>query len=116
MADEMTVTLSSGNVFADLGFENPEEMEARALVGHLVASIIAQKKLTQSQAAELFGIKQPDVSKLMNGRLMGFSLERLFKFLTALRQDVEISVKPHRGSGSAKVKFVGKKAQRALAA
>jgi predicted XRE-type DNA-binding protein len=103
MSESVTLTPSTGNVFADLGFEKPKALEAKALLAHAVTSAIKQRKLTQAQAAALFGIKQPDVSKLMSGRLMGVSLERLLAFLVILKHDVSITVKPHRGAGQPKV-------------
>lgn len=106
MTTDTEIIPSSGNAFADLGFEKPRELQAKALIAHFIAEVIARRKLTQLQAAELFEIKQPDVSRLVNGKLMGFSLDRLIGFLIALKQDVEISVKPHRGAGAARVRLV----------
>jgi predicted XRE-type DNA-binding protein len=101
-ADPIAVTPSSGNVFADLGFDNPEEMEVRATVAHIISTAIAERGLTQAEAATLFGIKQPDVSKLMRGKLMGFSLERMLAFLNALKLKVEINVEEERAGRAAK--------------
>jgi predicted XRE-type DNA-binding protein len=90
---ENTVTSSSGNVYTDLGYENPEEMLLKA---HLVMSLsqaIKAKGLNQYQAAEVLGIDQPKVSALVRGQFRGYSLERLFKFLNAFDLDVEVNVK-----------------------
>lgn len=84
--------ISSGNVFADLGLPNPEERLAKAELAYQINSLIKQKKLTQAAAAKLLSIDQPKVSSLSKGKLSGFSLERLFKFLNILGQDVTISV------------------------
>ena len=59
------------------------------------------RKLKQAEAAELFGVKQPDVSKMLRGDFRQFSVERLMRFLVALGQDVEIVVKPHAYSRKA---------------
>src|SRR5262249_28961209 len=75
---------SSGNVFADLGLENPEELLAKAALVQRIADIIAERKLTQAGAAKLLGIDQPKVSALLRGKLDGFSTDRLFRFLNAL--------------------------------
>ena len=85
---------SSGNVFADLNLSNPEETLAKAELARQIHSIIKKKKLTQKQAALVLGIDQPKVSVLASGKLSGFSLERLFRFLNELGQDVTINVKP----------------------
>jgi len=75
---------SSGNIFADLGLPNPEELLAKAEAAIEIAHIIKKKKLTQTRAAEILGIDQPKVSAILRGKLRSFSLERLFRFLNAL--------------------------------
>lgn len=85
--------VSSGNVFADLGVDAPEEALAKAELTAKIAQIIEAKGLTQSAAAKLLGIDQPKVSALLRGKLTGFSTERLIKFLNALGRDVEVVVR-----------------------
>ncbi len=85
--------LSSGNVFADLGIDAPEEALAKAELTAKISEIIEAKGLTQAAAAKVLGIDQPKVSALLRGKLTGFSTERLIKFLNALGRDVEIVVK-----------------------
>jgi len=88
------VIKSSGNVFADLGVERPEEALAKAKLAVAIAEIIANKGLTQTKAAALLAIDQPKISALLRGRLTGFSTDRLIRFLNALGRDVEIVIKP----------------------
>jgi predicted XRE-type DNA-binding protein len=88
---------SSGNVFADLNIENPEDALAKAEVAARIYKIIKKKKLTQSEAAKILKIKQPKLSMLLSGYLTSFSLERLFRFLNNLGQNVVISIKPSHG-------------------
>jgi phage-related protein/predicted XRE-type DNA-binding protein len=83
---------SSGNVFADLGIENPEEYLAKSNLAAQIQVAIEACGLTQKQAGALIGISQPNVSDLLRGRLDGFSTERLFRFLTLLGRNVRISV------------------------
>ena len=90
---EIPVIPSSGNVFADLGFEEPEEELTKAQLASHIRQIIRRRRLTQVAAAALMGIDQPKVSALLNGRLANFSTDRLMRLLTALGQDVEIVVK-----------------------
>lgn len=86
-------TISSGNVFADLGFENAEELHLKAKLSNLIARIIKQREWTQKKAAEVLSIKQPDVSELTQGkRLDHYSIERLMKFLSMLDQNVTITI------------------------
>ena len=94
MSDEIRIQPSNGNVFRDLNLPNPEERLIKAELTRRISGIINQKGLTQIEAAELLGIDQPKVSALTRGRLSGFSTTRLFRFLNALGNDVEIVVKP----------------------
>jgi predicted XRE-type DNA-binding protein len=87
---------NSGNVFADLGLPNPEQELLKARLTLQIYKIVKARGLTQAQAGEILGIKQPHVSALMRNRAGNFSVGRLIEFLTALGQDVEITVKPTR--------------------
>ena len=91
--DKIECEESSGNVFADIGLPNPEEHLAKAEITFQICQIIRARKLTQVQAAKLLGIKQPNVSALMQGHLDGFSAERLFRFLNKLDKSVEIIIR-----------------------
>ena len=86
----------SGNVFADLGLPNPEQELLKARLTLHIYTIIKARGLTQCQAGELLGIREPHVSTLMRNRAGNFSVGRLMEFLTALGQDVRITVKPTR--------------------
>ena len=86
----------SGNVFADLGLPNPEQELLKAQLTLQIYKIIKARGLTQAQAGAVLGIKQPHVSALMRNRAGNFSVGRLFEFLTALGQDVRITLKPTR--------------------
>ena len=90
---DIPVTPSSGNVFADLGFAEPEEELTKAQLASHIRRVIRRRRLTQAAAAAVMGVDQPKVSALLNGRLANFSSERLMRLLTALGQDVEIVVK-----------------------
>lgn len=81
------------NIFADLGLPNPEERLAKAKLAMQIDHIIRKKRLTQEQAAKILGVSQPKISALLRGKLAGFSMDRLFKFLMALGQDIEIRIK-----------------------
>jgi predicted XRE-type DNA-binding protein len=90
--------VGSGNVFADIGLPNAEEHLIKAQLVFKIDTLLEARGLKQKDAAALFGIRQPDVSKMLRGDFRQFSVERLMRFLVALGQDVEIVVKPHRGS------------------
>jgi predicted XRE-type DNA-binding protein len=96
MARKTSITRGSGNVFADLGFPNPEQELLKAQLTLQIYKIIKTRKLTQAQAGVILGIKQPHVSTLMRNRAGNFSVGRLMEFLTALGHDVRITVKPTR--------------------
>ena len=87
---------SSGNVFADLGLPHPEQELLKARLTLQIHRNIKARHLTQVQAGEILGIRQPHVSLLMRNRSGNFSVERLMDFLTALGHDVEIRVKRAR--------------------
>ena len=84
----------TGNVFRDLGFANPERAQLKARLTLQIYRLIKERGLTQAAAGEILGIKQPHVSSLMRGQSGAFSVERLMDFLTALGQDVEVTVRP----------------------
>src|SRR5687767_2416990 len=90
-------TEGSGNIYQDLGFPDAEERLAKAKLAMRIETILERKKLTQAKAAKMLGINQPKISALINGRLNGFSMERLIHFLNLLNQDVKIVVKTKSG-------------------
>ena len=96
MNEEITVTPGSGNVFADLGFENPEEEQLKAQLVREIRDILKGRRITQVKAAELLGLKQPDVSALVNGRTGKFSIERLLRCIRCLDREVSIVTRPKR--------------------
>src|ERR1039457_321239 len=85
----------SRNVFKDIGVPNAEEHLVKAQLVFKIDTIMKKRSLKQVEAAALFGVRQPDVSKMLRGEFRQFSVERLLHFLVALDQDVEIVVKPH---------------------
>jgi predicted XRE-type DNA-binding protein len=91
---ETTVHDSSGNVFEDLGLPDPEGRLAKAQLARVIRKVLKERGLTQVQAADVLGVKQPDVSDLVRGKLARFSMERLERFLNALDMDVRIQVAP----------------------
>ena len=93
MKKKNPTTRGSTNVFADLGYANSEEMLAKAQLVSRISDLVKQRRLTQSEAATLLGVDQPNVSRLLRGQLSGFSYERLLKYLNALGCDIEIVVK-----------------------
>ena len=104
---------SSGNVFADLGMDNPEEILAKSEMTRHIRDIIEKRNLTQKEAAEILGIDQPRVSDLVRGYVTRFSSDRLFHFLKALGQDVEIRIKPRvRSTKPGKLKVVKQQKRR----
>jgi predicted XRE-type DNA-binding protein len=84
----------SGNVFTDLGFENPEEELLKAQLVREIRTLIKRRRLTQARAGELLGLAQPDISALTNGKVARFSLERLLRCVRRLDREVEIVIRP----------------------
>jgi predicted XRE-type DNA-binding protein len=100
-AQPLRAKKSSGNVFADLGLPHPEQELLKAQLTLQIYRLIRQLGVTQAEAGKILSIKQPHVSALMRNRAGSFSVERLMEFLTALGQDVEITVRPARKSQGA---------------
>lgn len=94
-------TVGSGNIFADLGLPNAEEHQLKAGLLIQIKRLIAQRGLTQTDAAKLVQMKQPDLSRLLRGHFKIASVEKLMRMLTAFDQDVEITIKPRRSRGEA---------------
>lgn len=88
-------------MFADLNLPNPELALAKAELVQRIRGLIAERKLTQVKAAKLLGLDQPKVSALGRGRVEGYSIDRLFRFLNALGQRVEITVRPNADNAEA---------------
>src|ERR1700755_1108557 len=103
MRTSKKVTESSGNIFADLGFAKPEEELLKAKLVREIRGIIKRRKLTQTKAADVLGLKQPDVSALVTGRVGKFSIDRLVRCLDRLdyRVDVVVRQKTRRATSRA---------------
>jgi predicted XRE-type DNA-binding protein len=86
----------SGNVFADLGLKDADQLLARAQMGFHVFKILEEKKLKQREIAGILGIAQSDVSHLMNGHFSRFTTDKLLDFLKRLDRKVSIEVSLHR--------------------
>ena len=95
--EEAQVERGSGNVFADLGHSDADAHLLKAELVTRIDETIRQRRLTQMQAAELLGLSQPDVSRLVRGSFRDFSIDRLFRLLTALGRDVEIVIRKPKG-------------------
>ena len=95
MTNKKRYETGSRNVFKDIGVPNAEEHLVKAQLVFKIDTIMKDRGLKQVDAADLFGIRQPDVSKMLRGEFRQFSVERLLRFLVALDQDVAIVVKPH---------------------
>ena len=93
MANKSRVVVSSGNVFADLGYANSAEHQIKARLVSKIAARIKQLKLNQAQAAKKLSIDQPKISAMLRGHFRGFSVYRLMQFVSDLGNEVEIIIK-----------------------
>jgi predicted XRE-type DNA-binding protein len=91
---KIKIIKSGDNIFSDLGLSDAEEFLAKTKLALRIVEILGERKLTQTRAAKILGVDQPKISALFNGRLDGFSIERLFRLLLALGRDVEILIRP----------------------
>jgi predicted XRE-type DNA-binding protein len=86
------ITESGGNVFADIGLPDADELDLKASLVFKIADVMDSRQLTQTAAAKLTGLSQPDFSRILNGNLRDMSVERLFRVIVMLDADVEINV------------------------
>ena len=97
----------AGNIFADLGLPNAAEHQLKAVLVVQLKRLMAEREITQTEAAKMVEMKQPDLSKVLRGHFKLVSVEKLMRMLTAFDQDVEITIKPHRKRGEAgRITFV----------
>ncbi len=92
--EEILIERGTEDVFHDLDLPNADELLAKSKLARSIAEAIRERKISQSQLARLTGIDQPKISLLMNGRISGFSSDRLMHILTKLDQDVIIFIRP----------------------
>jgi|SRR5690242_3197781 len=95
-AHTVHITEGAENVFADLGFSNPEQELLKARLTLQIHTILRESGMKQNEIGKVLGISQPQVSLLMRNRAGSFSVGRLIEFLTALRRDVQIVIRPAR--------------------
>ncbi|HZC45332.1 MAG TPA: helix-turn-helix transcriptional regulator [Candidatus Acidoferrum sp.] len=95
------------NVFADIGVRDPEESLVRAKLAKQIAELIQRKALRQNQVANILGVDQSKVSKLVRGNISGFTSDRLLRYLNALGCDVRIQIRPNRTAKRGRVMVVG---------
>lgn len=87
------ITRGTRNLFADLGYPDAAERQAKLRLAYALNQILDERKFTPAEAASVLGVTQPKVSALRRYKLAGFSVERLMTLLTALDQDVEIVIR-----------------------
>ncbi len=105
--ERIEVTRGTGNVFADLGFAEPEEEATKAHLLMLIQQTLRRRRLSQTVAAVVMGIDQPKVSALLKGRGANFSSARLMRLLTRLGQDVDVTVRmAPRGRKHGRIRIV----------
>src|SRR5271154_5334533 len=96
MSEDIIYRDGGENVFADIGVRDPEDSLVRAKLAKEIAEIIQRKGLRQGEIGKLLGVDQSKVSKLVRGRISGFTSDRLLRFLNALGCDVHIEVRQTR--------------------
>ena len=104
-APDSNVETGSGNVFADLGRPGADAHLLKAELVSRIDALVRQRGITQTEAARLLGLAQPDVSRLLKGDFREYSLERLFRLLTALGRDIDIVIRPPRSAAGGKLRI-----------
>ena len=103
--EEMVIE-STGNVFADLGLPATEEDMLKVEIARAISNTLSKCGLTQSQAAEIIGVDQAKISALVRGRLKGFSVDRLIRFLVLLGKDVDIRISGRNRNQPGRIKVI----------
>ena len=104
--EQDAIVRGTKNVFADLGYPDAAERQAKLRLAYALNQVVEQRKLSQAEAANLLGVTQPKVSALRNYKLAGFSVERLMNLLTTLDHDIEIVIKRKPRSRAARISVV----------
>lgn len=104
--DTHKVIDSSGNVFADLGLSTSDDDLLKVAIAGAITNIVKKRELSQSDAADIIGIDQPKMSLLLRGRLNGFSVDRMLKFLTLLGKDVDIRISARSKNQPGRIKVI----------
>ena len=107
--EKIEVTQASDNIFADLGVPDPENHLLKARLVTRIDRIVRKRKLTQVQTAELLGLSQPDVSRLLRGDFREYSMERILRLLMALGRDVDIVIRKPKSRRPGKLSLLGAK-------
>lgn len=107
---ETTVEHGSGNVFADLALPDADAHLLKAGLVTRIDAIIRRRGLTQTKAARLLGLSQPDVSRLLRGDFRAYSLERLLRLLTTLGRDVDIVIRQPRSADGGRLRIAAAEA------
>lgn len=105
-AEPVEITRGTKNVFADLGYPDAAERQAKLRLAYALNLVLDERDLTQTAAARVLRLTQPKVSALRHYKLAGFSVERLMTLLTVLDQDVEIVIRKKRSRGAARISVV----------
>ena len=87
---------SSGNVFADLELENAEELQARTMIGCHIIRLLKERNMEQRELAEVLGVKQAEISHLLNGHFSRFTTDKLLAFLKRMNLKVTIRISHHK--------------------
>ena len=101
---ETAVEAGSGNVFANLGLADADAHIVKAELVTRIDAIVRQRGITQTEAARLLGLSQPDISRLLRGDFREYSLERLLRLLTALGRDIDIVIRQPRAGGGGRLR------------
>ena len=92
--EDTSIRRGTKNVFADLGFPDAETHLLKAELMSRVQDVLKEKGLTQMKAAQVTGVSQPDLSRMLNGRFRDVSVERIMRMLIKLGCEVDILIKP----------------------
>lgn len=90
--EPIDVVRGSGNLFRDLGLENPDLRQLKALLAAEVIKTLDRGGLTVREASARTGVAAADFSRIRNVKLDRFTVDRLMTILCGLGQEVRVAV------------------------
>ena len=94
------------SVYRELGFPDADEMLVKAQLVMKIAQILRERGWSQQQAAQVLGLTQPKLSKMLRGQFRGISEMKMMDCLVRLGREVRIVVGPEKKAGSERIQVV----------
>ena len=95
-ADPLEIVRGSGNVFRDLGRDNADALQFKAILAAEIIKVLDREELTVRAAHSRTGIAAADFSRIRNADLDRFTVDRLMSIINRLGSRVEVKIRVRR--------------------